>query len=41
MYTLTYPVVPEGPVTVKLSSRVVELKAKLDTVELDAAEKTF
>ena len=39
MYASTYPV-PEGPLTVKLSSRLVELKAKSVTVEFDAIEKT-
>ncbi|MCJ7763496.1 hypothetical protein MUP38_08600 [Candidatus Bathyarchaeota archaeon] len=41
MYTSTYPVVPEEPVTVKPSSWLVELNAKLDTVEFDETEKTF
>lgn len=31
---------PEGPLTVKVSSLVIELKAKFDTVEFDATEKT-
>ncbi len=39
--TLTYPAVPVGPATVKLSSLVSELKAKLDRVEFDATEKTL
>jgi hypothetical protein len=39
--TLVSPVVPEGPATVKLSSRLVELNDRSETVELDATEKTF
>ena len=40
MYAFTYPVVPEGPLTVKLSSLFVELNVKSVTVEFDATEKT-
>jgi len=36
MYILTNPVVPEDPVTVKLNSLLVELKANSDIVELRA-----
>ena len=39
MCALTYPVVPNEPLTVKLSSRLVELKFRLDTVEFDATAK--
>jgi hypothetical protein len=39
--TATYPVVPEGPATLKLSSFVAELKEKLESVEFDATEKTL
>lgn len=40
MVTLTWPVVPEAPVTVKLSSLLVELKANADTVEFEFNENT-
>ena len=37
----TKPVVPVGPVTVKLSTLLVELKASADKVEFDITEKTY
>ena len=40
-YTLTYPIVPDCPLTEKYSSPLVELKASADIVEFDATEKTF
>ena len=40
-YTLTYPVVPEGPDAIKLSSLLVELKANSDIVEFEVTENTF
>ena len=39
--TLAKPVVPVSPVTVKLNSRLSELKASADNVEFDDTENTF
>lgn len=39
--TFVNPVVPEGPVAVKLNSWLVELNASAEIVELDATEKTY
>ncbi len=38
--TSVYPVVPVGPLTVKLSSLAVELKARSEMVELEITENT-
>ena len=40
MYALTYPVVLEGPVTVKVSSLLVELNSRSVRDELDTTENT-
>ena len=41
MVKSTNPVVPSGPEMVKLSSLLVELKARAETVEFETTEKTF
>jgi hypothetical protein len=41
MQTWAYPIVPEGPETVKLNASVVESKAKLVSVEFEVMEKIF
>jgi len=41
MRTSTYPVVPEGPLTLKLNSLLVELKESIVIVEFEVTEKTF
>ena len=38
---LTYPVVPVGPLTLKLISFKVELKVRYDRVEFDSARNMF
>ncbi len=40
-YTLTYPLVPEVPLTLKPSSWLVELKKSEVTVEFEVTEKTL
>ena len=41
MPTSTKPNVPDGPVTMKLSLLLVELKASVETVEFEITENTF
>ena len=41
MYTSTYPIVPEEPVTLKLNSLLVESKDSPDRVEFEVTEKTL
>jgi hypothetical protein len=41
MSTLTYPLVPGSPETVKLNSWLVELKDNSERVEFEVTEKTL